>query len=414
MDEIPPVLLRILRFLLERRMLFQLLEPYEWWLRRKYPNPALPQFSYQVTIHTIRNLYGRRGKIAWASLFFPSEFFHAARLIPFYPEIAIGLVAALRFVQTPLAAAEKAWFSQDLCSYHRGGIGMSLLRLFPRPDFLFATSSICHGTVGFFEVLREIWNVPLFLVDVPKQWTRDAEGYVAEQLTAIARHLEREWRVHFVWDKPFFFSNRTREILLEVEALRQRKDRMLLPPTKNLDYLPYYYEFLGEETSLRFAERLKEELSKPSKTLPHRLIWLHLKPFYSGELPALLEKLGLGVVYEEFTTPFPEELSPSSPLKSLARKILWASEILATSRGRIPGILEALKRYDAEGVIQFTQWGCRQSQGMVMLLREKLLEAGYPVLFLDGDHLDRRHSAPEQLRTRLEAFLEMLEGRGSS
>jgi benzoyl-CoA reductase/2-hydroxyglutaryl-CoA dehydratase subunit BcrC/BadD/HgdB len=30
------------------------------------------------------------------------------------------------------------------------------------------------------------------------------------------------------------------------------------------------------------------------------------------------------------------------------------------------------------------------------------------VLFLDGDHLDRRHQAEEQWRTRLQAFTEML------
>ncbi|MBC7216865.1 MAG: 2-hydroxyacyl-CoA dehydratase, partial [Candidatus Caldatribacterium sp.] len=143
-------------------------------------------------------------------------------------------------------------------------------------------------------------------------------------------------------------------------------------------------------------------------TLPHRLVWLHLKPFYSGMLPAILEELGLGVVFEEFTEVFPGELSPSSPFLSLAEKILWANEVLASFKGRTSRILRALKTYDAEGVIQFTQWGCRQSQGMSAILRQKILEAGYPVLLLDGDHLDRRHGGEEQLRTRLEAFREML------
>uniref|UniRef100_A0A7V4TID2 2-hydroxyacyl-CoA dehydratase n=1 Tax=Candidatus Caldatribacterium saccharofermentans TaxID=1454753 RepID=A0A7V4TID2_9BACT len=106
----------------------------------------------------------------------------------------------------------------------------------------------------------------------------------------------------------------------------------------------------------------------------------------------------------------PKEPS-SSPSGGAARAREWLC-FFGKNSSRQGRILEALKRYDAEGAIQFTQWGCRQSQGMVVLLREKLLEAGYPVLFLDGDHLDRRHSAPEQLRTRLEAFVEVLEGRG--
>lgn len=411
MGDISLVLLRAIRFLVQRPTLFRLLGPYEWWLHRKYPEPTLSQLSFQVTLRTIHTLYGRRKKVAWASLFFPSEFLHAASLAPFYPEIAMGLIAALGFAHLPLAEAEKAWFSQDLCSYHRGSVGMSLLGFFPRPDFLFAISTICQGTVGFFETLQEIWKVPLFLVDVPKDSGPEAKRYVAEQLAEIAQKLEKEWRTRFFWEEPFTLSNQTREILEDVAHLRQCKDRMLLPPTKNLDYLPYYYEFLGDPAALSFAEKLKAHLTAwASQTLPHRLVWLHLKPFYTGTLSAILEELGLGVVFEEFTEVFPGELVASSPFPSLAEKILWANEVLASAHGRISHTLKVLKAYDAEGAIQFTQWGCRQSQGMNAILRKALLEAGYPVLLLDGDHLDRSHGGEEQVRARLEAFREMLEG----
>ncbi len=414
MHEVSPLLLRFLRFLIKRPVLFRSLKPYEWWLHRKHPEPNLAQFSFQVTIHTIHTLYGRQRKVAWASLFFPSEFLHAASFAPFYPEIATGLVAALGFASLPLETAERSWFSQDLCSYHRGSVGMSLLELFPKPDALFATSTICQGTVGFFETLQEIWKAPLFLVDVPKEGGERAKAYVASQFASIAQRLEEDWGVRFTFEEPFTLSNRTREILAEVARLRQRKDRMLLPPTKNLDYLPYYYQFLGDPVALSFSEKLKAELLKPSKTLPHRLLWLHLKPFYPGRLAQTLEELGLGVVFEEFTEVFPGELKASSPFASLAEKVLWADEVFASTSGRIKRILNAMQTYDAEGAIQYTQWGCRQSQGMSTLLRKALLKAGYPVLLLDGDHVDTRHGGEAQVRTRLEAFREMLEGGGFS
>lgn len=405
----PPFLLRIIRFLVKQPVLFQALEAYEWWLRHRYPKPDLAHFSLQTTIHTIRMLYGRKKKVAWASLFFPSEFLYAASFIPFYPEIATGLVGALGFIHLPLEEAERLWFSQDLCSYHRGSLGMSLLEFFPKPDFLFATSTICQGTVGCFEALQEIWKAPLFLVDVPKERTPQAKAYVAAQLTQIARTLQREWGIRFSWDEPFVLSDQTRAVLNEIARLRQRKDRMLLPPTKNLDYLPYYYEFLGSPVALTFAEQLKAHLAHSSQTLPYRLVWLHLKPFSTGTLAKTLEELGLGVVFEEFTEVFPGELSPSSPFLSLAEKILWADETLANAKGRISRILQALEAYDAQGAIQFTQWGCRQSQGMNTMLRKALLAKGYPLLFLDGDHLDNRQGGEAQLRTRLEAFREMLQ-----
>ncbi|MGQ9473226.1 MAG: 2-hydroxyacyl-CoA dehydratase family protein [Candidatus Caldatribacteriaceae bacterium] len=75
---------------------------------------------------------------------------------------------------------------------------------------------------------------------------------------------------------------------------------------------------------------------------------------------------------------------------------------------RINRIIQWCREYQAEGVIQFNQWGCCQSQGMNVLLHNKLRQQGIPLLFLDGDHLDRRHHSEEQWRTRLEAFAEML------
>ncbi|MGC8779062.1 MAG: 2-hydroxyacyl-CoA dehydratase family protein, partial [Candidatus Caldatribacteriaceae bacterium] len=42
--------------------------------------------------------------------------------------------------------------------------------------------------------------------------------------------------------------------------------------------------------------------------------------------------------------------------------------------------------------------------------RKYLRQKGIPFLLLDGDHLDRRHHAEEQWRTRLQAFAEMLGG----
>ena len=58
---------------------------------------------------------------------------------------------------------------------------------------------------------------------------------------------------------------------------------------------------------------------------------------------------------------------------------------------------------------RFCHWGCKQSSGGSVLLKEKLQEMDIPMLILDGDGIDRRNSHDGQIKTRLEAFLEMLE-----
>jgi len=81
--------LSIAQFLANRKSLFHLLSIYEWWLKRKFPEPTLSQTSYQLTIKTIRELYSHSQPIIWSSLFFPGEFIHAAGAVPFYPEITV-------------------------------------------------------------------------------------------------------------------------------------------------------------------------------------------------------------------------------------------------------------------------------------------------------------------------------------
>ena len=60
-------------------------------------------------------------------------------------------------------------------------------------------------------------------------------------------------------------------------------------------------------------------------------------------------------------------------------------------------------------MIYFCHWGCKQASGGSILLKEKMQEKQIPTLILDGDGIDKRNSHDGQIKTRLEAFLEMLE-----
>ena len=61
-------------------------------------------------------------------------------------------------------------------------------------------------------------------------------------------------------------------------------------------------------------------------------------------------------------------------------------------------------------VIHFCHWGCKKASGGSVLLKDAMKEEGIPMLILDGDGIDKRNNHDGQIKTRLEAFLEMLEG----
>ncbi|MDK2896102.1 MAG: hypothetical protein PWP04_222 [Candidatus Atribacteria bacterium] len=402
-------LVKFISFLSRRKSLFTLLGGYEWWLKKKWPSPDLAQTSYLLTIHSIRELYQRKKPVVWTSLFFPSEFIWAGSMVPFYPEIASGLVAALRWSDFPLRSSFQKWVSADLCSYHRLSLGMSLLKLFPRPDFLIATNTICQGTVGFFQTLAQLWRVPFYLIDVPFADFSASEKYISYQLESLAQNLSQEWGIRFRWEQVFSCSNQTRAVIKDIENLRKQKTIILAPPTKNLDYLPYYYQFMGTRASLSFFTQLLAQLSLTEPSSCHRLLWLHLKPFYPNPVPEWLEKNNLGVAFEEFASLYPGELSSREPFSSLARKILYSWQ-LTVGRKRISHVLQLVQEFEVQGVVQFNQWGCRQSQGMNFPLRQALRKQEIPFLELDGDQIDQNHRSDEQWKTRIQALAEMLEG----
>ena len=57
-----------------------------------------------------------------------------------------------------------------------------------------------------------------------------------------------------------------------------------------------------------------------------------------------------------------------------------------------------------DAVIQFCHWGCKQSSGGSILLKEKMQEMEIPMLILDGDGIDRRNSHDGQIKTSWRLF----------
>ncbi|NVM00790.1 MAG: 2-hydroxyacyl-CoA dehydratase [Candidatus Helarchaeota archaeon] len=71
--------------------------------------------------------------------------------------------------------------------------------------------------------------------------------------------------------------------------------------------------------------------------------------------------------------------------------------------------LKIIKMLDVDAAINFLHWGCKNCCSIATLTKDTLNEEmGIPVLELDGDVVDPRNYASAQIRTRIEAFIEML------
>ena len=91
----------------------------------------------------------------------------------------------------------------------------------------------------------------------------------------------------------------------------------------------------------------------------------------------------------------------------MARRLL-ANVNGGSAARRIDNAIAWAKKLNADGVILFCHWGCKQTMGAAQLFKSALEAEGYPVLLLDGDGCDRANTMDGQTATRLDAFLEML------
>lgn len=384
--------------------------------RKGFAWQAIYQMS-RFALSLTRRAFSGKEPVVWSSAFFPVEIAWGLGLCPFSPEVAAAFITALGFGAEELSRAEAAGYSRDLCSFHRCIAGAARADHLPRPVALLASTHLCDGAPLLFQNLAAAYRVPCFVLDVPYAADSDAEGYVASQLERIwvglaeltGRRPDREKLAEAIRRSEEF-----RENMIRVNELRCR----VPSPISGNDMLSFIYLFFigqGSREAAQITALLAEEIeeriaSGAARAERFRILWLHLKPYYSNELMSFLEQAGGVLAFEEFNHIYWPPLDPEQPFLSLARKVLAHFDYKPLEE-RIRVVRDLAARYRVDGIIHFSHHGCRQSTGGSLILKDALQEAGWPFLNLDGDCLDGRSETSGRMLTRLQAFLELLEQR---
>ena len=139
------------------------------------------------------------------------------------------------------------------------------------------------------------------------------------------------------------------------------------------------------------------------------LKFLFIQPLEeSRKIHHLLEKeFGAVVVIDELNSITWEAIDPDDPFTGMAERAISIPFNGDGSR-RIDNLKKLAQKYKVDGAINPCNWGCRQGSGARGLISDGLKEIGVPVLNLEVDCVDARSFSEGQLRTRLEAFVEML------
>jgi len=427
---------------------------------------AVDKYLNIFTVESLKKAYSDNSSpVGYGSLFLPYELFHALGITPFLPEVMAGYIAALGLAPETIKKASSCWYSQDLCTFHRSATAALEMDLFPEPDFIITTNLACDAAQKSFYINSLKYNVKknFYMINVPYYYSEQSVLYLSNQIEKIYNDICLK-----MGKKPDIsrfkevinLSNEFRKWAIEANNLR--KTLVRYPPFYNgLNFILPFHAFAGtKEAVILYREMYKEferyldkkntgnninkKLSDNNKLINNkpvkntkpvsnklavnnkpmnnndadinksiidkpikRLLWLHLKPYYNNEIFNILEKENCKVVFEEMNYVYWPVLDPDRPFESLARKML--SHFLAGSiERRISVILELVREYRVDGVILFAHWGCRQNNGAARLIKDSLKKINVPILVLDGDCVDPNNSSQGQIRTRLQAFIEIL------
>jgi len=366
----------------------------------------------------LRKAYAHKRPVIWMNSFLPIEIVYGVGAVPFLPEVMASLVGYMGWGEYPIAQAD-ARISTDLCSFYRCAFGLALEGFLPRPNLIISSSHLCDGANKLFHYFSQICGCPHLMLDPPYSESPSTHQYMTDQLKDLVEKTCGLLRLPLDQDRISLvlnLSNQTRQYLVKINELR-RAVPSPFPGSEGLSYLAgMNFYSIGSGWGLRFFRSLHDDIEKKVANKKgylfeekHRLLWLHhVRPYYKNEIFQILAERKAAVSFEESNYLYWPPLDPAQPWKSMVDKILsniWAGPL----ERRMKAIEEMVENYSIDGVIHFSHWGCRQSCGGAAVIGDWLKERGVPYIVLPGDCMDPNNYSPGQTRTRLEAFIEMLE-----
>ncbi|MBF0552493.1 MAG: 2-hydroxyacyl-CoA dehydratase [Deltaproteobacteria bacterium] len=387
------------------------------------PAVSTPRKLYELEFVKLgRRLYRNEGRVAWCGVMAPFDLLRAMDVTSCFVEFLGAILATAGVAGPMLQAAELAGFTGDTCAYHRAVIGAAMQGLTPEPDFLIGTTCPCTGGLAALENLAEIFKKDLFILNIPLNDTRDNIRYLADQFKAMLEFITQKTGRMIDGDRlreVVENSNRVGAVMRQVYDLAKNVPSPIT--SRDLSSFGIAMPLLfGTEAAITVAEGFRKEFAarigraqSGVKNEQFRLLWLQNRIMFPNPLEKLLEEEYRAViVVDEYNSINWEPIDPADPITGMARRTM-SDPLNGSATRRVEHLRKAAIEYQVHGAINPCHWGCRQGTGIRGLISEGLKEIGIPVLNLELDCVDSRNFAEGQMKTRVEAFIEMLDSRRS-
>lgn len=386
---------------------------------KRFPDKRLSKARDLMAVESMKSViapFAHPDRSALVSIFTPCELLQASGIYPMFAEAMASYINGASAERGFVEYAEREGIPETYCSYHKVLLGAVMSGVLPKPKFVLNTSLACDANNLTFRRAAEYYRVPRQYIEVPYDTSSESIRYVADQLKEAARMIEDVTGRKISREKlqeSIARGNRTMRTLERCQKLKAGK-------YLSNDLTDELYEVFGSHVLMgspqieRFAEMLEKELKEAEPFDGVKLLWMHTIPYYQQDLRKLLnfskrcQIMACDMNFDGYV-----EMDPEQPYESMARRVVLDA-FNGSSDRRIMRSLKMCSELDADGVIYFCHWGCKQTMASAGNARALFEAAGIPILVLDGDGCDRRNTGNGQMMTRVEAFIEMLEAAGEN
>ena len=369
--------------------------------------PVLEQFRTLLsTRHSVARNWKSRHEpvVGWTCTYTPEEIIYAAHILPVR---ILGNSGSTRLAD--------AYCPDNMCSFCRSCFDTALKGDYDYLDGYVASNS-CDNRGKMYDLWRHHAKSPyIYLINTPHTNTEKAQDFFYDELIRFKESLEKAFGTPISdpsLRKAIRVYNENRTLLKEVYDLRM-KDPPRISGVEALEIVLSSMLTPKEEHNRLLNQLLHEVSGRSNQPKSGVRLLVSGSVIDDGELLRIVEAAGVSVVADDLCTGsryFWDLVdSDAKPLRAIARRYLDKVPCPFTyqSEDRFRHVMDMAKRYNVEGAIIFVLKFCDTHMFDAPLLKAELESLGLPVLYLEWEHA---MTGIAQLRTRIEAFIEMIKG----
>jgi len=373
-----------------------------------YFDSVIPNAS--AAIKSVRD----QGKkfVGFYCVFAPQELIVAADAVP---------VTLCATKEEPIADGEK-YLPRNFCPLIKSSYGFAITEkcaFFNNSEFIIGETT-CDGKKKMFELMEKF--KPMVVLEVPQSAKGETQKqYWRSEVARCRKEIEKRLGVTITEEKmkaAIKELNEQRALMRELASL----NTAIPAPLSGMDMLKVMWARNFTFDSAAFNQQLKDLIAElktikgkgegASPKTAKRIIVTGVPTGVGAEkVLKIIEESGAAVVYIENCAGMKQYLhdvaTSGSPLDAIADKYLATPcSCMSPNTGRLELLAELAKEYHADGVVDITWIGCHTYNVESRVLKDYLTKHGnVPLLQIETDYSQGDNA---QIKTRIEAFLEMI------